>query len=115
MFRTLRRDIHGFQALECPIKQAKQPDLDPLSASRYWCVCWVDHLYDWCSNPVAGPEANLQDGGKHDVVMKGEFLYWLEAPSICRSIWEGVLSMVIHEALIQVILNLMVLSIHTTY
>jgi hypothetical protein len=35
MSRTLRRDIYSLHALGCPIEQVKQPDPDPLAASRY--------------------------------------------------------------------------------
>jgi hypothetical protein len=114
MSRTLRRDIYSLQALGCPIEQVKQPDPDPLGASRYSCIYWVDHLCDWGSNPDADPKVDLQDGGTVNVFIKGKFLYWLEALSLCRSMSEGVLSIAKLEALIQVIPKLVVLSIQTT-
>jgi hypothetical protein len=114
MFRTLGRDIYRLRALGCPIEQVKQPDLDPLRASRYSCIYWVDHLDHWCSNPDADPKVDLQDGGTVDVFIKEKFLYWLEALSLCRSMSEGVLLMARLAALIQVILKLVVLFIHTT-
>jgi NACHT domain/Heterokaryon incompatibility protein (HET) len=114
MSKTLRRDIYSLQALGCPIEQVKQPSPDPLSASRYSCIYWVDHLCDWCSNRDVDPKVDLQDGGTVDVFMKGKFLYWLEALSLSRSMSEGVVSIAKLGALIQVIIKLVVLSIHTT-
>jgi hypothetical protein len=113
MSRTLRRDIYGLQALGCPIEQVKQPDPDPLAASRYLCIYWVDHLCDWCSNPDADLKVDLQDGGTVDVFIKKTYLYWLEALSLCRSISKGVLSMTKLDILIQVNLRLMVLSVYS--
>ncbi|KAF2469181.1 uncharacterized protein BDR25DRAFT_229776, partial [Lindgomyces ingoldianus] len=54
-----------------PTEQSKQPDPDPLAASRYSCIYWVDHL---CENRACG----LHDGGtinKEDV------------PLLARSTW----------------------------
>jgi hypothetical protein len=113
MSRTLRRDIYSLQALGCPIEEVKQPDPNPLSASRYSCVYWVDHLWDWYSNSDTDPKVDLQDGGTVDVFIKRNFLYWLEALSLCRSMSEGVLSMAKLASLIQVILKFTVPSIHT--
>ncbi|KAH7398612.1 hypothetical protein BKA66DRAFT_407517 [Pyrenochaeta sp. MPI-SDFR-AT-0127] len=39
--RTLRRDMYGLKALGYPIKDVKQPDLDPLAGSRYSCIYWL--------------------------------------------------------------------------
>ena len=99
--RTLRRDIYGLHALGYGIEQAKPPDPDPLAASRYSCVYWVDHLCDW--NPsIANDQVDLQDGGMVDAFLRTKYLYWLEALSLCRSVPKGVLGMAKLEALIQV-------------
>jgi len=105
MSRTLRRDIYSLHALGYPIERVKQPDPDPLAASRYSCIYWVDHLCDWNSNSYANHKVDLQDGGIVDVFVRKKYLYWLEALSLCRSMSEGVLSMAKLEALIQVILD----------
>jgi hypothetical protein len=104
MSRTLRRDIYSLCALGYPIERVKQPDPDPLAVSRYSCIYWVDHLYDWNSNTYANHKVDLQDGGMVDVFVRKKYLYWLEALSLCRSMSAGVLSMAKLEALIQVIL-----------
>jgi hypothetical protein len=115
MSRTLRRDIYSLCALGYPIERVKQPDLDPLAASRYSCIYWVDHLCDWNTNPSANHTVDLQDGGVLDVFVRKKYLYWLEALSLCRSMSEGVLSMAKLEALIQVILRPAVLSMYGSY
>jgi len=47
MSRTLQRDIYSLGALGYPAEQVKPPDLDLLAASRYSCIYWIDHLWDW--------------------------------------------------------------------
>ncbi|KAF3031302.1 hypothetical protein E8E12_000029, partial [Didymella heteroderae] len=43
---TLRRDMYSLGVLGTAIKDVQPPDSDPLAASRYSCVYWIDHLYD---------------------------------------------------------------------
>ena len=112
MSKTLRRDIYRLRALGYPIERVELPDPDPLAASRYSCIYWVDHLCDWNSNSWVNHRVDLQDGGIVDVFVRKKYLYWLEALSLCRSMSEGVLSMAKLEALIQVILRLAILSMY---
>ena len=102
MSRTLRRDIYSLGWLGYPIELVKQPDPDPLMASRYSCIYWVDHLCDWNFDGHADQRVDLQDGGIVDMFIREKFLYWLEALSLCRSVPKGVLGMAKLEALIQV-------------
>jgi hypothetical protein len=113
MSKTLRRDMYSLHALGYPIEQVKQPDLDPLAASRYSCIYWVDHLSDWISDSCANHSIDLQDGGIVDEFVRKKYLYWLEALSLCRNMSFGVVSIVKLEALIQVILRLVLLSIYS--
>lgn len=105
MSKTLRRDIYGLRAFGFPIDQVKQPDPDPLAASQYSCVYWVDHLCDWNSNLSADYSVDLQDGGTINIFLKEKYLYWLEALSLCGSMSQGVVSMAKLESLIRVILE----------
>jgi hypothetical protein len=111
MSRTLRRDIYSLGAPGFSIDQVKQPNPDPLEASRYSCIYWIDHLCDWISNSCASHRVDLQDGGAVGEFVRKKYLYWLEALSLCRSISDGVVSMAKLETLIQVILELVMLSI----
>jgi len=113
MSRTLRRDIYGLHALGYPIERAEPPDPNPLAASRYSCIYWVDHLCDWISNPCANHKVDLQDGGSVDEFVRKKYLYWLEALSLCGSMSDGVVSMAKLEALFQVILGSAMLSIYS--
>ncbi|ERF75779.1 Vegetative incompatibility protein HET-E-1 [Endocarpon pusillum Z07020] len=101
MSRTLRRDMYSLGALGYAIERVKQPDSDPLAASRYSCIYWVDHLCDYNPNSCADHRANLQGGGAVDSFIRKSYLYWLEALSLCRSMSNGVVSMAKLEALIQ--------------
>jgi hypothetical protein len=105
MSRTLRRDIYSLRALGYPIERVRKPEPDPLAASRYSCIYWIDHLCDWDSNSSANHKVDLQDGGAVDIFIKTKYLYWLESLSLCRSMSDGVISMAKLEALIQVILD----------
>ncbi|KAL1641203.1 hypothetical protein SLS61_010182 [Didymella pomorum] len=99
--RTLQRDMYGLEALGYPAEDIKQPDLDPLAASRYSCMYWVDHLCD--SNPKSSASYvnSLQDGGSIDVFIREKYLYWLEGLSLCKSIPKGVVSMAKLWSLVQ--------------
>jgi hypothetical protein len=105
MSETLRRNIYSLPTLGYPIGQVQQPDPDPLVASRYSCIYWVDHLCEWNATTCTNHRVDLQDGGMVDVFIRKKYLYWLEALSLCRSMSGGVVSMTKLEALIQVILK----------
>ncbi|KAF2193435.1 hypothetical protein K469DRAFT_549877 [Zopfia rhizophila CBS 207.26] len=101
MFRTLRRDIYSLGRLGYPIELVKQPDPDPLAASRYSCIYWVDHICDWNPNSSANHGVALQDGGAVEDFVRRKYLYWLEALSLCGGMSDGVVSMAKLEALLQ--------------
>ena len=113
MSRTLRRDIYSLGALGYPIERVKQPDSDPLAASRYSCIYWVDHLCNWNSSSYVNHRVDLQDGGAVDEFVRKKYLYWLEALSLCGSMSDGVVSMAKLEALFQVILGSAMLSMYS--
>jgi hypothetical protein len=105
MSRTLRRDIYGLGQVGFPVDRVQAPDPDPLLAVRYSCVYWVDHLCEWGSYSPMDHKVDLQDGGTVYEFVKLNFLYWLEALSLCRSIPKGVLAMTKLDKLIQVTAN----------
>jgi len=102
MSRTLRRDIYGLRAPGYPIDKVEQPDPDPLAPAGYSVVYWVDHLSEWDSSESAKHGDDLQDGGAVDKFLRLNYLYWLEALSLLRSVPEGVLSMIKLQDLLQV-------------
>jgi hypothetical protein len=110
MSRTLRRDMYSLGFLGYPAKQVTQPDPDPLAASRYSCIYWVDHLCDWNSNASIDHSVDLRTGGSVDNFIRKKYLYWLEALSLCKSMSEGVVSVAKLKASIQVTLKLPILS-----
>ncbi|KAF2788430.1 NACHT-domain-containing protein [Melanomma pulvis-pyrius CBS 109.77] len=63
MSRTLHRDMYSLGALGYPIEQVQPPKSDPLAASRYSCIYWIDHLCDWNPSPSAEDKVDLQHGG----------------------------------------------------
>jgi hypothetical protein len=114
MSRTLRRDIYSLGAPGFSIDQVKQPNPDPLEASRYLCIYWIDHLCDWNPNSREDYRLELQNKGTVNEFVRNKYLYWLEALSLCRSISHGVVLIAKLEVLIQVIFRLAMLSIYST-
>lgn len=84
--RILRRDIYDLKAPGVSIDDVSPPNPDPLAPVRYLCVYWVDHVRD------AGERAleHLQDGGVVRIFLQRKYLYWLEAMSLQRSIFQAV-------------------------
>jgi hypothetical protein len=111
MSKTLRRDMYNLEAPGFPIDQVKQPEINPLPAVRYSCVYWAEHLCACSGN--ARQVNDLRDGGPIDYFVRRKYLYWLEALSLCRSMSDGVVSMVKLEALMEVILRPVTLSIYS--
>lgn len=101
MLRTLQRDIYGIGTFGYPIDLVTSPDPDPLLASYYSCVYWIDHLCDSGANH----RTYLQVEVPIENFLRTKFLYWLEALSLCRDISKGVMSILKLEALIQVTIN----------
>ncbi|KAF2259726.1 WD40 repeat-like protein [Lojkania enalia] len=101
MSSTLRRDMYNLNAFGYPAKKVEQPDLDPLAASRYSCIYWIDHLYDSDPNSLASYSASLRYEGTIYEFIRKKYLYWLEALCLCESMSKGVVSMAKLEALIQ--------------
>ncbi|KAF2190904.1 HET-domain-containing protein, partial [Zopfia rhizophila CBS 207.26] len=100
MSKTLRRDMYSLRALGYPAEQVELPDPDPLAPSRYSCIYWVDHLYDWSLSSSATSSADLQDGGAVHEFVRKKYLYSLEALSLCKNMSKGVVSIAKLETLI---------------
>ncbi|KAF1959412.1 WD40 repeat-like protein [Byssothecium circinans] len=103
MFRTLQRDMYGLEALGYPVEDVKQPDPDPLAASHYSCMYWVDHLRDSNLKSSAGYVDGLREGGVVDVFLRKKYLYWLEALSLYKSVPKAVVSMAELWLLVQLV------------
>jgi hypothetical protein len=101
--RTLQRDMYKLEALGVAIKDVQAPKPDPLAASRYSCVYWIDHLYN--SRPEksqADSVSNLNVISAVDKFIRKKYLYWLEGLSLCESIGKGIRSMAKLCSLVQV-------------
>jgi hypothetical protein len=98
---TLHRDMYSLKSLGSAIENVKPPHADPLAASRYPCVYWIDHLHD--SKPESWPNsvADLQMRAVYNF-LRGKYLYWLEALSLCYSVGKGVVSIEKLWSLVQV-------------
>ncbi len=106
MSRTLRRDMYELHAPGFTIDKIKQPDSDSLVAAGYSCIYWVDHLCEWDFSKGGKYSGGLLDDGEVDNFLRKQYLYWLEALSLLRSISDEVISMIKLENLLQVSLTL---------
>lgn len=103
MLKTLRRNMFDLDSLGCPIEEVKQPDPDPLITSRYSCSYWIDHLCEWYHKSPVFTNSALRIKDIIGSFLKKNFLYWLEALSLCKIMPKGVSSMEKLEGLVQVI------------
>jgi hypothetical protein len=91
--RTLHRDMYSLEAPGVSIDDMKPPTPDPLAASRYPCIYWIDHLCD------SKPKSRTNDVNYLQVIdtigefVRKKYLYWLEGLSLCKGIAKGVVSM----------------------
>ncbi|KAH8586508.1 NACHT domain-containing protein, partial [Bisporella sp. PMI_857] len=88
MSRTLRRDVYGLSAPGISVDQVKPPDPDPLAAAGYSCLYWIDHLLDY--NTKESTSNDLKDSGSVDNFLRENYLYWLEALTLLKSLSTGV-------------------------
>lgn len=100
--KALHRDMHSLEAPGLSIDDAVPPSPDPLAATRYQCIYWIDHLRDSKSTFWADDVKDLQVMDAIGEFVKKKYLYWLEALSLCRSIGKGVVSMTGLFALVKV-------------
>jgi hypothetical protein len=103
---TLRRDIYSLKAPGCAIENVEVPHTDPLAASHYSCVYWIDHLCDSKAESLPDSVSNQQVAEQvTDVIyefLRKKYLYWLEALSLCKNIEKGVISIAKLWSLVQV-------------
>ncbi|KAF2866591.1 NACHT domain-containing protein [Massariosphaeria phaeospora] len=99
--RTLHRDMYSLKALGFSIKDVELPNSDPLAASRYPCIYWIDHLCDSKPKSWAKDVSDVQVVAV-SVFLQKRYLYWLEGLSLCNSVGRGIVSMTKLWSLVQV-------------
>jgi hypothetical protein len=99
--RTLHRDMYSLKAIGSAVENVKPPHPDPLAASRYPCIYWIDHLHDSIPKSSVNRITDLQVTAVYNF-LREEYLYWLEGLSLCRSLGTGVVSMTKLWLLVQV-------------
>jgi hypothetical protein len=100
--KTLRRDMYGLKAPGISINNVQPPNPDPLGASRYACIYWIDHLCDGKPKSGTNNAKILQDINNVSEFLRRKYLYWLEGLSLCKSMGEGAVSMARLHSLVQV-------------
>ncbi|CAI6332977.1 unnamed protein product [Periconia digitata] len=93
MSNTLCRDMYNLHRPGYLIDQIKPPDPNPLDSSHYSCVYWIDHLCD--SMPPSSVEEPFDPTISDSITgfIEQNYIYWLEALSLCRAVRTGVASM----------------------
>jgi hypothetical protein len=99
--RTLHRDMYSLVAPGSAIENVKPPHPDPLAASRYPCIYWIDHLHDSKPKSWVNSVADLQMRAVYNF-LREKYLYWLEGLSLCKSLGRGVVSITKVWLLLQV-------------
>ncbi|KAL6822005.1 Pfs, NACHT and WD domain protein [Trichoderma sp. SZMC 28015] len=99
MSQILKRDIWDLKAAGVLIDEIITPQSDPLATTRYSCVYWADHLCDGVSE--SGTQINDLDDEIIHEFLNNNYLYWLEALGLQRSISYGVTALNKLEALLQ--------------
>jgi hypothetical protein len=89
---TLQRDMYSLKAPGSAIEKVKPPYPDPLVASRYPCIYWVDHLHDSTPQSSANKITDFPVTAVYDF-LREKYLYWLEGLSLCKNFGTGVVSM----------------------
>jgi hypothetical protein len=89
--KTLQRDMYSLKAPGSAVANVRLPHPDPLAASRYPCVYWIDHLYE--SKALQSSVGGLQAADVIDNFLRKKYIYWLEGLSLCKSVGKGVISM----------------------
>ena len=99
---TLHRDMYGLEAPGIHIDDVKSPVPDPLAASRYPCIYWIDHLLDSAPSHSTANVSELNFTVLVDSFMREKYLYWLEGLSLCKGIAKSVGSVTKLCSLVQV-------------
>ncbi|KAJ5588741.1 hypothetical protein N7537_011419 [Penicillium hordei] len=99
MFKTLRRDIFQLKFPGFPIEKVIPPSPNPLTAAKYACVYWVDHLHH--SGCHEKDDLTVGDRKRIGDFLEKKYLHWLEALSILGSVSQGIAAMLKLDDLLQ--------------
>ncbi|KAJ5875197.1 uncharacterized protein N7473_012544 [Penicillium subrubescens] len=98
MFKTLQHNILDLK-LGVSTDGFTHLRSNPLTAVKYSCVYWVDHLLEgWCGEDEYH---SLDDGGCVYRFLQQKYLHWLESLGILGSVLEGITAMLKLEDLLQ--------------
>ena len=89
MDETLQQDVFQLDRPAILVNEIKPPNPDPLTAIRYSCVYWVEHLHS-IPDQVLEYENKLSDNGAIFTFFKRHFLHWLEVLSLIKRLSESI-------------------------
>jgi hypothetical protein len=108
MSTTLRKDIYDLRDPGCLIDEVESVHPDPLASIRYTCVYWIEHLCE--IERTLHDQVGLCDNGTIHLFLKKQFLHWLEALSLMRSMSSGVIRMRKMEDLLTVSISFLTVT-----
>lgn len=89
--RTLKRDIYELRNPGLRVDEVQPPSPDPLSAVRYSCVYWVDHLREaYTQDPDRRKE--LPDNEEIHAFLEAHFTHWFESLGLLGKVSDGIVS-----------------------
>ncbi|CCD51198.1 similar to prolyl oligopeptidase [Botrytis cinerea T4] len=91
MSKILKRDIYELGNYGIIPKDSRSPSINPLMSIRYFCIHWIDHLYDANDQSLDLRKELAEDSIAYEF-MTNHFLHWLESLSLLGEISESVRS-----------------------
>lgn len=104
MNKTLRKNICALSDTDTLTgDDIGMPDTESLSAVRYSCIYWVDHLRDRYAKETGDIyQTDLNDDGDVYLFLRKHLLHWLEALSLLQDMPAGIISITVLEGLLSV-------------
>jgi hypothetical protein len=90
--RTLQQDMHGLEAPGVSVDDIGPLTSDPMAASRYQCINWIDHRCDSRSKSGANSAKDAQVVAVVCEFVEKKYLNWLEGLSLCKTMAKDVTS-----------------------
>ncbi|KAM0261301.1 hypothetical protein ACHAQJ_002332 [Trichoderma viride] len=92
MDKTLQRNMYTIRSPGKHINDITPPDPNPLTPKGYCCAFWVEHLVHCCQSQLQYRECLKDTGTLHSFLQKN-YLYWLEAMALLKSMPLAVLAL----------------------
>lgn len=96
------RDMYGLSKPDASTNDLKEDPFNsgPLAPVAYCCVYWIDHFEQAFSGILSTADSIKENYKLITSFLRGKYIYWLEALSLLRSIFDGMAAMKTLERLV---------------